>query len=140
MEELIDELRERDFLEPDIRHSGLEVSSAGFCLLSLSPSSFCVLVPSSVLRPLHDDQMGAVYLERLDGQLDLFKLPSRNQVILELYPSGSTLRECQSVGISTKNQSLAIASLQRLAAAVAQILLLHKNAVNASFVEKSVCY
>jgi len=88
--------------------------------------------------------MGAVYLERLDGQLDLFKLPPRNQVILKLYPSGSTLRECQSVGISTKNQSLAIASLQRLAdgftAAVARILLLHKNAVNASFVEQSVSY
>lgn len=109
------------------------MSSAGFRLLSLSPSSFCVLVPSSVLRPLHDDQMGAVYLERLDGQLDLFKLPSRNQVKLELYPSGSTLWECQSVGISSKNQSLAIASLQRLAdgstAAVVQILLLLKNAV-----------
>lgn len=88
VEELVDELRERDFLEPDIRHSGLEVSSAGFRLLSLSPSSFCVLVPSSVLRPLHDDQMGAVYLERLDGQLDLFKLPSQEPGHTRAVPVG----------------------------------------------------
>lgn len=50
-----------------IEHSNVEVSSAGLRLLSLSPGSFCDLASPFLSRPLHDDRMGAVYLERLDG-------------------------------------------------------------------------
>lgn len=54
-------------LETGIDTPQVDVSSAGLRLLSLSPGSFCVLPSPSRLRPRHDDQMVAVYLERLDG-------------------------------------------------------------------------
>lgn len=56
VEDLVEERRERDFLEPDIRHSGLEVSSVGSFCSGLGLGPFRVLSPPSLLRRSHDDE------------------------------------------------------------------------------------